>query len=117
MATQQNGRSNVSNRSSTAKKNNGQTTKRKYQRKNTSKSKYTKEDIARSKLYHDEITLIVTLVLSLILLLSNFNLSGKVGEFINYLTFGIVGFLGYILPIFLFFWCSILHSQSRQQNS
>lgn len=103
MAAKQNGRSNLGTKSSTTKKNNGGSGKRKYQRKSSSNTKYTKEDIARSKLYHDEITLIVTLVLSLILLLSNFNLSGKVGEFINYLTFGIIGFIAYILPIFLFF--------------
>lgn len=69
----------------------------------TANKRYTKEDVAKRKMYYDEITLMVTLVLSLILLLSNFGLSGKFGKFINHITFGTVGFLGFILPIYLFF--------------
>lgn len=69
----------------------------------TANKRYTKEDVAKRKMYYDEITLMVTLVLSLILILSNFGLSGKFGKFINHITFGTVGFLGFILPIYLFF--------------
>ncbi|WP_310604713.1 FtsK/SpoIIIE family DNA translocase, partial [Anaerosporobacter sp.] len=53
--------------------------------------------------YKDEITIVVTLVIAVILILSNFNLSGSVGAFINKFTFGMIGFLAYILPYLLFF--------------
>jgi S-DNA-T family DNA segregation ATPase FtsK/SpoIIIE len=55
------------------------------------------------ELYHDEITLIITLVITLLLLLSNFDLSGVVGKVINSFTFGLVGFIAYLLPFLLFF--------------
>lgn len=53
--------------------------------------------------YKDEITIVITLVVAVILVLSNFNLSGSVGEFINRFTFGMFGLLAYILPYLLFF--------------
>jgi len=54
-------------------------------------------------LFHDEIILIATLVISLLIILSDFNLSGTVGGAINYVTFGLFGFSAYLLPFFLFF--------------
>jgi S-DNA-T family DNA segregation ATPase FtsK/SpoIIIE len=60
-------------------------------------------DPEKKALFHDEILLIVSLVVALLLILSNFNLSGKVGGFINGVTFGLFGFLAYLLPFFLFF--------------
>lgn len=57
----------------------------------------------KPSVFRDEIVLIVTLVISLLLFFSNFNLSGKVGEAINSVTFGLIGFLAYLLPFFLFF--------------
>jgi S-DNA-T family DNA segregation ATPase FtsK/SpoIIIE len=56
-----------------------------------------------NSLYYDEITLVISLVVSLLLILSNFKLSGKVGDFINSFTFGMIGFLAYVLPFVLFF--------------
>lgn len=53
--------------------------------------------------YKDEITIVITLVVAVILVLSNFNLSGSVGAFINRFTFGMFGLLAYILPYILFF--------------
>lgn len=53
-------------------------------------------------IYHDEIVLIVTLVIAILLILSNFNLSGTFGIFLNYITFGIFGFLTYLIPYLLF---------------
>ena len=61
------------------------------------------EEDTNKALFQNEIILIVSLVLSLLLILSNFNLSGKVGEYINIFTFGMFGFLAYLLPFFLFF--------------
>lgn len=68
-----------------------------------SKSVSQNIDPEKKALFHDEILLVVSLVISLLLILSNFNLSGKVGEFINSFTFGMFGFLAYLLPFFLFF--------------
>ncbi|WP_167956611.1 FtsK/SpoIIIE family DNA translocase [Anaerosporobacter faecicola] len=53
--------------------------------------------------YKDEVTIVVTLVIAVILVLSNFNLSGTVGAFINRFTFGLFGILAYLLPYLLFF--------------
>ncbi len=52
--------------------------------------------------YQDEVILIGTLVVSVLLILSNFHLSGKVGEGINGFVFGIFGILAYLLPYILF---------------
>lgn len=53
--------------------------------------------------FSNELVLLVTLVVSILLFLSNFSLSGKVGEAINHVTFGLFGVLAYIIPFFLFF--------------
>lgn len=53
--------------------------------------------------FSNELVLLVTLVVSVLLFLSNFSLSGKVGEAINHVTFGLFGVLAYIIPFFLFF--------------
>ena len=45
--------------------------------------------MAQKQLIRDEITLIITFVLSILLLLSNFDLSGKVGQAINQVNFGL----------------------------
>lgn len=51
----------------------------------------------------NELILLITLVVSVLLFLSNFSLSGKVGEVINQVTFGLFGILAYLIPFFLFF--------------
>lgn len=61
------------------------------------------EENPNREIYRDEIILIIALVVSLLLILSNFNLSGKVGDAINTATFGLIGFIAYLLPFFLFF--------------
>jgi DNA segregation ATPase FtsK/SpoIIIE, S-DNA-T family len=83
---------------------------------NRSKSSGTRKKTANSRnvhkskrkdpvkdMYKDEIALVSSLVLSLLLILSNFDLSGIVGKWINSFTFGMFGFLAYLLPFFLFF--------------
>ena len=52
---------------------------------------------------NNELILLVTLVVSVLLFLSNFRLSGTVGELINQVTFGLFGVLAYVIPFFLFF--------------
>ncbi len=72
-------------------------------------------DPEKKALFHDEIVLVVSLVISLLLILSNFNLSGKVGEIINSVTFGLFGFLAYLLPFLLFFGMAF-HIANRGSN-
>lgn len=53
--------------------------------------------------YGDEITILTTLVISVLLVLSNFNLCGEVfGPFISKVFFGIFGVLAYLFPLVLF---------------
>lgn len=98
MATEQHKRKKSSNnRTSQSKSNNNKNSS------NRKKVTSVSEEGMDKALFQDEITLIVTLVISLLLLLSNFNLSGKVGEAINDFTFGLVGLIAYLLPFLLFF--------------
>lgn len=51
----------------------------------------------------DEVIIIGVLLISILLFLSNFNLSGKIGSYINNFIFGMIGVEAYILPFALFF--------------
>ncbi len=77
-------------------------------------TKTQKQEKARRDSIRDEIILIVTFILSILLLLSNFNLSGKVGQAINKLTFGLFGLLGYLIPIILF--CIVVFLVANRGN-
>lgn len=74
----------------------------------TSKSSKTKSnntpkrDAAFYELYN-EIILLVTLVVAILLFLSNFGLGGKAGNAVNSVMFGLFGILGYLFPVMLFF--------------
>ncbi len=73
---------------------------------NTRKKKYSKETQARVKEHgalQDEIILIITLVVSVLLFLSNLDLSGAVGKFISSFFFGMIGLETYVFPFILFF--------------
>jgi DNA segregation ATPase FtsK/SpoIIIE, S-DNA-T family len=73
---------------------------------NTRKKKYSKETQARVKEHgalQDEIILIITLVVSVLLFLSNLDLSGTVGKFFSSFFFGMIGLETYIFPFILFF--------------
>ncbi len=79
---------------------------RSNKRTNSNKRSYTskakRQEKAQKDLIRDEIILIVSFVLSILLLLSNFDLSGKVGQVINQVTFGLIGLVGYLMPIIVF---------------
>lgn len=51
--------------------------------------------------YHDEIIAVVSIAAAILLVMSNFNMSGKVGSFVNSVLFGIFGIPAYISPIVL----------------
>ena len=76
-------------------------TKRSPKPKSATVKKPVKEELVPE--LNNELVLLVTLVVSLLLFLSNFSLSGKVGEVINRFTFGMFGVLAYLIPFFLFF--------------
>jgi len=92
-------------KSNAAKSNTTKNTVVKQNGKNTSKTVHTKPVVKEELVpeLSNELILLITLVVSLLLFLSNFSLSGKVGEFINQVTFGLFGILAYLIPFFLFF--------------
>lgn len=90
-----------SSRKNPTRTNSKRTTTGKTTTKRNTKVKQ-QESMVEETQYHDEIILIVSLVVSLLLVLSNFNLSGKAGELINQLTFGTFGILAYVVPFILF---------------
>jgi S-DNA-T family DNA segregation ATPase FtsK/SpoIIIE len=83
-------------RKSTSKKSGGN--KRAY---NTQKKR--NESAKQSGAVQDEIILIIALVVSILMFLSFFDLSGIFGEFVSKFLFGMIGLLAYALPFILFF--------------
>lgn len=51
----------------------------------------------------NEVMLMITLVVSVLLLLSNFNLGGAAGSAVNGVMFGLFGLVAYLFPVILFF--------------
>ncbi len=51
----------------------------------------------------DEVVVLSILALSILLVLSNFNLCGSLGQAISGVTFGMFGFMAYLLPFVFFF--------------
>lgn len=67
--------------------------------------------------YQDEIVLIVSFAISLLIILSNFHLSGKFGQAINVFVFGVFGFLAYLLPFILFIGIAFYISNRANKNA
>ena len=91
----------TSSKKSTAasKKNTSRSTAR------NSKAGNNKMDVdykARSGMY-DEIQIIVALAISILLLLSIYDLCGLVGNYISYFIFGVFGWIAYLIPYVIFF--------------
>jgi S-DNA-T family DNA segregation ATPase FtsK/SpoIIIE len=74
---------------------------------NTQKKRENKssrrENIRQSGVVQDEIILIISLVISVLLFLSNFDLGGAVGHFVSGFLFGMIGLMAYVLPFAIFF--------------
>ncbi len=66
--------------------------------------------------YQDEMILMLVLVLSVLLLLSNFHLCGPAGDFINQVAFGLFGFLAYLFPVLLFFGTAFYLSNKHNRS-
>lgn len=71
--------------------------------KNNSKKTVKQNEIEESGIIQDEIIIVITFVVSILLFLSNFDLSGVFGEFVSGITFGMIGVLAYALPFIVFF--------------
>ncbi|MGB4661393.1 MAG: DNA translocase FtsK [Mobilitalea sp.] len=72
----------------------------------TAKQKNSKQNqlnMKESGAIQDEIILVVAFVISVLLFLSNFDLSGKVGSVVSSFLFGMIGLEAYILPFIIFF--------------
>ncbi|HKL80136.1 MAG TPA: DNA translocase FtsK [Mobilitalea sp.] len=82
----------------------GQNKKKTYNtRKKKAVTRNKRENIKQSGVVQDEIILVIALVISLLLFLSNFDLSGAVGNIISGFLFGMIGLMAYILPFLIFF--------------
>lgn len=80
------------------------TTRKKTSEKNNKQSiELTPEEREQQQGIHDEIVVIAILALSILLILSNFNLCGRLGVLISNITFGFFGYMAYILPFAFFF--------------
>jgi S-DNA-T family DNA segregation ATPase FtsK/SpoIIIE len=67
------------------------------------KASESRGNIKERGVIQDEIILVIALLLSVLLLLSNFKLGGKVGEIVSSFFFGMVGGVTYIVPFIIFF--------------
>lgn len=77
--------------------------KKKTTKTQRNKANSTRQRRIREKgLVQDEIILVVTLVISVLLFLSYFDLSGKVGKFVSGIVFGMIGLEAYIMPFVIF---------------
>jgi len=72
----------------------------------TSARKNSRSTQQKNNAYNEmknEVILLITLVISVLLLLSHFGLGGKVGEVTNGIMFGLFGLVAYLFPVLLFF--------------
>lgn len=79
------------------------TTKSGARKRTVNNQKKNIENTKQNEQVNDEIVLIVTLVISILIFLSFFDLSGIVGQYVSGFLFGMVGMVAYLLPVILFF--------------
>lgn len=72
-------------------------------KKRTSNQKNKNETMKQNEQVQDEIILIIAMVISILIFLSYFDLSGIVGKYVSGFLFGMIGLEAYILPFILFF--------------
>lgn len=82
---------------------------------NTYTKKYTKEEMIRRSGMYDEVKMIISLAVAIILLISTLGFGGKVGGFLSNFVFGIFGWLGYLLPYVIFFGTAFMISNKRSR--
>lgn len=73
--------------------------------KTTAKRTYKRKTAAQERMdekVRDEVMLLVTLAVAILLFLCNFHIIGSVGDALSRVMFGIFGWLAYVAPLFLF---------------
>lgn len=96
--------------SSATRSKQSQTSKSKTQNKETYVP--TEKDIKLK----NEIKLLIALVVTLLLLLSNFGFLSPVGDYLSYFMFGMFGFVAYIFPLVMFFGVAFLISNINNKR-
>lgn len=96
-STKTDGRKRQTNQTKGATQKNRTTTKKKQVAKNTVAAQRANDSI------RDEVVLILTFLVSVLLILSYFNLCGPFGSVINNFLFGMLGYFTYLFPFALFF--------------
>ena len=84
----------------------------------TRQARQTSRPVKRRKKrdpFADEIALITTAVISILLILSNLHLGGKLSDYINGIMFGLMGFFARFFPFVLFF--GVAFAISNRGNS
>lgn len=76
-----------------------------------------KNRIKQQGAIQDEIILVIALVLSILLFLSNINLCGTVGKYISLFLFGMIGIIAYLVPVILFFFTAFYISNSGNKRA
>lgn len=71
-------------------------------KKPATRSKSVVEKDEGLKPYADEIVIVVTLVICILLILSNFGMCGLFGVWVSHVFFGLFGFMNYIVPVGIF---------------
>ena len=92
------------------------TGKRVSSAKKTGTGKSRKKTSLEVNPYQDEIIVIVTLVISILLALSTFNLCGVFGKWVGYFLFGVFGVFAYVLPYLLFLGVAFGISNRRNRS-
>lgn len=85
-----------------------------YAEENMPKEKYI--PTAKEVRLRNEIKLLSSLVVTLLLLLSNFGFLSPVGDYLSYFMFGLFGFIAYVFPIVLFLGVAFLISNINNKR-
>ena len=79
------------------------------------KSSFREESKASTTVAKNETLILITVLVSILLFLSNFHIIGKAGELLSGIQFGLFGSLAYIFPVLLFI--TVLFCISNKGNS
>lgn len=103
---------------SRAKANNSSASKANQNQKNKSSAQVKEHYVPTEKdiKLKNEIKLLIALVVTLLLLLSNFGFLSPVGDYLSYFMFGLFGFIAYIFPLVMFFGVAFLISNINNKR-
>ncbi len=76
---------------------------------------YNKEEIIRRSGMYDEVKMLISLAVSVILLISVLNFGGRIGGYISRFLFGVFGWLAYVVPFIIFFGTAFLVSNKNNR--